>query len=107
MIRRFILWWRWVFRARKFAEPDQARLNFLGSGYEICNGGLDLLHDNELLERLNAMKCDGARWVVVVQLTRDRKEQFWVHQFMVTFGPPVSAITLQDGRRAFMTWAAC
>jgi hypothetical protein len=105
--RRFLKWCRNVWRRRRpLAEPDLARLNFLGSGYRLSVGELDMVPDAEVLARLIDMRDLDARHAIVVTLTRERGEQWFVHKLMVTFGPPVSALSLADGRRCFVTWAA-
>jgi hypothetical protein len=102
-LRRFFI--RWLLPKRPLSEPDKARLAFLGMGDQLSNGELDRLTDAEVLERLNDLLVTSTRWAAVVTLTRERGEQWWLHRFMQTFGPPVSAISLSDGRRCFLTWA--
>lgn len=101
LFQRLRSWW---LRRRPLSEPDRARLNFLGSGYKVSNGDLDTLDVREILPKLHLMKGEGTRWVVVVMPTRERHEHWWVHRLMLSFGPPVSRVDLQDGRMAFLTW---
>jgi hypothetical protein len=102
LISRFAAAWR---RSRPLPEPDMARLKFLGAGYELSNGELDTVPDAACLPRLKAMQDRRSQWVVIVTITRERTEQWWVRLLMATFGPPVSGLWLSDGRRAFCTWA--
>lgn len=102
LFRRLKAWW---LRRLPLPEHDVARLAFLGGGYELSNGILDTVTALECLSRLQKMAESSRRWVVVVTITRERHEQWWVRLMMQSFGPPVSGIWLSDGRRAFCTWA--